>query len=120
MTATTEMSGLGVKLKFGRDGILLREGDGEGLERIARQRGTTVLISNLFQPFPVRRKEFERTSKREFAKALGVCLAYGLVPAIEARNEGGGRGGVRLTVDSIASNGSVVLAVPNFRLGIVV
>jgi DNA mismatch repair protein PMS2 len=111
-TATTSMSGLGVKLTFNRDGVLIRPrsgggGGGTDLERIARQRGTTVLVSNLFQPFPVRKKEFERTAKREFAKALGVCLAYALVPAVEARNQGGGSVGVRLTVDSISSTGSV-------------
>ena len=47
---------------------------------VARQRGTTVILHKLFQPLPVRRKEFERNAKKEFAKALGTLTGYGLVP----------------------------------------
>ena len=44
------------------------------------QRGTTVTISGLFKPLPVRRKELERNAKREFGKALHLLNAYALVP----------------------------------------
>lgn len=63
------------------------------------QRGTTITLSGLFRPLPVRRKEFERTAKREFAKALGILTAYALVPA----SVGDGRKGVRLKVETLGA-----------------
>jgi DNA mismatch repair protein PMS2 len=56
-----------------------------------------VTLNGLFKPLPVRRKEFERTAKREFTKALGILTAYALVPASAAD----GKPGVRLRVESI-------------------
>ncbi|KAI0764133.1 DNA mismatch repair protein MutL [Irpex lacteus] len=54
-------------------------------------RGTTVTISEIFKPLPVRRKELERNAKREFGKALNLLNAYALVPCAQEN------GGVRLT-----------------------
>jgi DNA mismatch repair protein PMS2 len=62
------------------------------------QRGTTITLTNLFLPLPVRRKEFERNAKREFGKAMGLLTAYALVPCSgisgsveeESGEEGGG------------------------------
>jgi len=65
------------------------------------QRGTTILLSGLFKPLPVRRKEFERTVKREYAKALSLLYAYALVPASISLSDG--RSGVRLKVESVAA-----------------
>ncbi|KAG8999615.1 hypothetical protein FRB90_012030 [Tulasnella sp. 427] len=56
------------------------------------QRGTTVTVTGLFTPLPVRRKEFERNAKREFGKALALLQAYALVPCVQENQ------GVRLTV----------------------
>lgn len=65
------------------------------------QRGTTVTISSLFKPLPVRRKELERNAKREFGKALNLLYAYALVPcATENR-------GVRLSVSNQPEGGYV-------------
>jgi len=58
------------------------------------------MISGLFQPLPVRRKEFERNAKREFAKALTLLHAYALVPCTK---------GVRLTVSNHPDKGQVNL-----------
>lgn len=66
-----------------------------------QQRGTTITLSGLFKPLPVRRKEFERTAKREFTKALGILTAYALVPASACPAEG--KSGVRLKVESIGA-----------------
>lgn len=63
------------------------------------QKGTTVTLTGLFRPLPVRRKEFERTAKREFTKALGILTAYALVPAAVTDD----KGGVRLKVEAIGS-----------------
>ncbi|GLB42573.1 putative DNA mismatch repair protein MutL [Lyophyllum shimeji] len=67
--------------------------------KVARQRGTTVMLMNLFSPLPVRRKEFERNVKREFGKALALLNAYALGPCCTAGT------GVRLTVTNQVDKG---------------
>ncbi|KAG6329254.1 hypothetical protein ID866_9834 [Astraeus odoratus] len=67
--------------------------------KIARQKGTTVALSNLFKPLPVRRKELERNIKREFQKALHMLYAYALVPCSKENK------GVRLTVTNQPEGG---------------
>ena len=57
------------------------------------------MITNLFLPLPVRRKEFDRNSKREFGKALALLNAYALGPCC---NNGVG---VRLTVTNHIDKG---------------
>jgi hypothetical protein len=68
---------------------------------IVVQRGTTVSITGLFTPLPVRRKEFERHAKREFSKALHLLMAYALVPCTRENN------GVVLTVSNTPDGGCV-------------
>lgn len=75
-TATKQTAPMGAIIKLSRDGAVL---DSTG--RVARPRGTTVAITGLFEPLPVRRKEFERTAKREYTKALSLLTAYALVPS---------------------------------------
>lgn len=45
----------------------------------ARPVGTTVTVEGLFQPLPVRRREFERTAKRQYARTLTTLQAYALM-----------------------------------------
>jgi len=45
----------------------------------ARPVGTTVSLEELFYTLPVRRKEFLRNAKREFAKAIHLVQAYALI-----------------------------------------
>ena len=45
----------------------------------ARQPGTTVTITHLFEPLPVRRAEFQRTVARHSARLLRVLQSYALV-----------------------------------------
>ncbi|WWC66317.1 uncharacterized protein I206_100218 [Kwoniella pini CBS 10737] len=96
VTSTKESAPMGAIIKLGRDG---RVTDSSG--RIARPRGTTITLTGLFVPLPVRRKEFERTVKRELTKALTLLTAYALVPASVSLSDG--RNGVRLKVESIAA-----------------
>lgn len=42
-------------------------------------KGTVVKISNLFEGMPVRRSEFVKNVKRDYAKCLGLIQAYGLI-----------------------------------------
>ncbi|KAJ2925789.1 hypothetical protein H1R20_g11307, partial [Candolleomyces eurysporus] len=68
-TATKETSPKGTCLH------LRKTGEVGTREVVARQKGTTVTIENLFAPLPVRRKELERNIKREFSKALNLLHA---------------------------------------------
>lgn len=45
----------------------------------ARQPGTTITITHLFAPLPVRRAEFQRTVSRHSARLLKVLQGYALV-----------------------------------------
>jgi DNA mismatch repair protein PMS2 len=65
------------------------------------QRGTTVTVTGLFGPLPVRRKELERHAKREFTKALNLLTAYALVPCTQENN------GVVLTISNTPDGGYV-------------
>ena len=69
-----------------------------------QKRGTTVTVTGLFVPLPVRRKEYERHSKREFTKALNLLTAYALVPCTRENN------GVVLTVSNTPDGGYVSFA----------
>ncbi|KAF9788005.1 hypothetical protein BJ322DRAFT_1002088 [Thelephora terrestris] len=88
-TATTSEVPMGTVLELDRSGkVTSRSG------KVARQRGTTVTVTGLFKPLPVRRKEFERNAKRELAKALTLLSAYALIPCSKENQ------GVRLTVSN--------------------
>jgi DNA mismatch repair protein PMS2 len=76
-TATTSEAPMGTILQLDRTGQVTSK-DG----RVARQKGTTVTLANLFAPLPVRRKEFERHAKREYGKALNLLTAYALFPSV--------------------------------------
>lgn len=58
-----------------------------------------MTITNLFLPLPVRRKELDRNSKREFGKALALLNAYALGPCCNTS------AGVRLTVTNQVDKG---------------
>ncbi|KAJ7641826.1 histidine kinase-like ATPase [Roridomyces roridus] len=83
---------MGVSLEMQSSGKVGKRG------KVARQRGTTITLTNLFTPLPVRRKEFERNAKREFGKALTLLNAYALGPCSSAS-------GVRLTVSNQPDKG---------------
>ncbi|KAG5635395.1 hypothetical protein H0H81_011417 [Sphagnurus paluster] len=92
VTTTTEPP-MGVILEMAASGKVVKR------TKVARQRGTTVAITNLFAPLPVRRKEFERNAKREFGKALGLLNAYALGPCCTAG------AGVKLSVSNQVEKG---------------
>lgn len=63
----------GSKLIFNKDGSLLKK------EAVARSIGTTVTIKNLFHSLPVRRRDLEMTSKRQYDKVVRVIYEHVLV-----------------------------------------
>ncbi|TFY64260.1 hypothetical protein EVJ58_g2745 [Rhodofomes roseus] len=93
-TCTAAEAPMGTILEFDSTGRLVGH---KG--KVARQRGTTVTVSGLFKPLPVRRRELERNAKREFGKALALLSAYALVPCAHENK------GVRLTVTHQAAGG---------------
>ncbi|CDO74646.1 hypothetical protein BN946_scf184944.g5 [Trametes cinnabarina] len=111
-TATVAEAPIGTVIEFERTGkVKSRKG------KAARQRGTTVTVSGLFKPLPVRRKELERNAKREFGKALTLLHAYALVPCAKENR------GVRLTVTNQAAGGKKIVqlrtdGVPSVRASV--
>lgn len=93
-TATANEAPMGTILEMDRNGRVRNSNS-----KVARQRGTTVAVSSLFKPLPVRRKELERNAKREFGKALNLLYAYALVPCANENR------GVRLTVSNQPEGG---------------
>ncbi|KAI5839313.1 hypothetical protein DFP73DRAFT_562263 [Morchella snyderi] len=69
-TATAEDAPKGTRLEFETSGKL------KSRSVAAAQRGTTVLVENIFKTLPVRRSELERNIKREYTKVLGILQAY--------------------------------------------
>ncbi|CAG8491776.1 9915_t:CDS:10 [Paraglomus occultum] len=73
ITSTEEQAPSGRKLEYDANGRLAKT------IPTARERGTTVSVQRLFESLPVRQKEFKRNVKREFAKALTLLQAYGII-----------------------------------------
>ncbi|KAH9852812.1 hypothetical protein C2E23DRAFT_729924 [Lenzites betulinus] len=93
-TATAAEAPAGTVIEFERTGkAKSRKG------KAARQASTTVTVTGLFTPLPVRRKELERNAKREFGKALTLLYAYALVPCAKENK------GVRLSVTNQPTGG---------------
>ncbi|KAH7384887.1 DNA mismatch repair protein MutL [Cadophora sp. MPI-SDFR-AT-0126] len=63
----------GTKLEFEVSGKLM------GTSVVAAQKGTTVLVENLFNNLPVRRRELERNIKREWNRVVGVLGQYACI-----------------------------------------
>lgn len=73
ITARAEDGALGKRLDFENCGKL------KGTSVVAAQRGTTVVIENLFQGLPVRRKELEKNIKREYGKVTTLLNSYACI-----------------------------------------
>lgn len=61
------------KIKYDRNGQIVHKSP------VAREIGTTVVLTNLFSTLPVRRKEFLKNLKREFNKLCQLLYGYCLV-----------------------------------------
>lgn len=74
VTATQDEEPIGTVLELARDGTVAKRD-----KKAARQRGTTVIVADLFHTLPVRRKELLKNIKREFAKAQTLLQAYAVI-----------------------------------------
>ena len=63
----------GTRLDFEHSGKL------KGSSIAATQKGSLVVVEDLFQSLPVRRRELEKNIKREYSKAVNVLNAYACV-----------------------------------------
>lgn len=63
----------GTKLNFETSGKL------KATSVVAAQKGTTVVVENLFQNLPVRRRELERNIKREWNRVVGLLGQYACI-----------------------------------------
>lgn len=73
VTARAEDGAVGKRLNFEVSGKLT------GTAVTAAQKGTTVVVENLFSTLPVRRKELEKNIKREYNKVLTLLQAYACI-----------------------------------------
>ncbi|CAI5497776.1 unnamed protein product [Closterium sp. Naga37s-1] len=105
ITTRTANEPIATRLVFDHGGKLLPG----PREQVARAVGTTVSVAKIFSPLPVRRREFERNVRREFAKLVSVLQAYCVVSAgarILCTNQSG-RSSARTTVVQTAGTGSM-------------
>jgi DNA mismatch repair protein PMS2 len=63
----------GTRLAFASSGAV------QGTSVVAAQKGTTVIVENLFKNLPVRRRELERNIKREWSKVINLLNQYACV-----------------------------------------
>jgi DNA mismatch repair protein PMS2 len=63
----------GSRLEFETSGKL------RGTSIVAAQKGTTVMVEELFHNLPVRRRELERNIKREWNRVIGVLNQYACI-----------------------------------------
>jgi DNA mismatch repair protein PMS2 len=73
VTARPSDGSKGTKLEFEQSGRL------KCTSVVAAKQGTTVVVESLFHNLPVRRKELEKTVKREYTKVLNLLNAYACI-----------------------------------------
>ncbi|KAF2402077.1 DNA mismatch repair protein MutL [Trichodelitschia bisporula] len=93
LTARATDGAKGTRLDFEISGKL------RGTSVVACQKGTTVVVENLFKNLPVRRRELERNVKREYGKVLTLLQAYACIST-----------GVKVAVSNQPKKGKKVVA----------
>ncbi|CAI6232332.1 unnamed protein product [Periconia digitata] len=73
ITARASDGAKGTKLEFEQSGKL------KSTSVVAAKQGTTVVVESLFHNLPVRRKELEKSIKREYNKVLQLLHAYACI-----------------------------------------
>lgn len=76
VTITTNDSSGGSRIEFDESGDIKHK------QEVAAPRGTLVQVTNLFWTLPVRRKDFERNSQREFAKLVSIIQEYAIISPV--------------------------------------
>ncbi|KAI9479917.1 ATP-binding mismatch repair protein [Coemansia sp. RSA 989] len=90
-TATRETAPVGEQLEYSQEGIL------ESSKPVARERGTTVRLCEMFAKWPVRQQEMKRNIKREFQRLVSLIEQYAVVSD-----------GVRISLSNQTKSGTFV------------
>ncbi|CAR27365.1 hypothetical protein ZYGR_0I06390 [Zygosaccharomyces rouxii] len=86
------------KLEYSYDGKLINK------STTSRNRGTTIQLSELFNNLPVRKKEFSKNCKKQFAKCLTMLQSYSVI-----------QDDIKFSVWHVTSNGRKTLALSTTR-----
>ncbi|GCE99097.1 hypothetical protein ZYGM_001038 [Zygosaccharomyces mellis] len=86
------------KLEYNYDGKLLNT------STTSRNKGTTIQLSELFNNLPVRKKEFSKNCKKQFAKCLAMLQSYSVI-----------QDDIKFSVWHVTSNGRKTLALSTTR-----
>lgn len=70
ITTKTKLSPTGWKLIFKKDGTINKK------ERVGRDHGTTVIVKNLFQSLPVRKRQLETNAKKQYDKIVKLVYEH--------------------------------------------
>ncbi|KAL6719884.1 ATP-binding mismatch repair protein [Lecanora helva] len=92
-TAREDEAPKGTRLDFEVSGKL------KSTQVVASQKGTTVVVEDIFRKLPVRRRELEKNIKREYGKALGILQAYACISTQ-----------ARLSVSNVLAKGKKAIA----------
>ncbi|KAL8728813.1 MAG: hypothetical protein Q9181_005207 [Wetmoreana brouardii] len=92
VTARADEAPKGTRLDFETSGKL------KATSVVASQKGTTVAVEALFANLPVRRRELEKSIKREYGKVLGLLQAYACIST-----------SVKLSVSNVMAKGKKVV-----------
>ncbi|KAJ2845262.1 ATP-binding mismatch repair protein, partial [Coemansia brasiliensis] len=90
-TATRETAPVGEQLEYNTEGQLVER------KSVARERGTTVRLCEMFARWPVRHQEMKRNIKREFQRLVSLIEQYAVVSD-----------GVRLSLSNQTKSGTFV------------
>ena len=93
VTAQENEAPKGIRLDFEISGKLKKS------HVVASQKGTTVVVEDLFLNLPVRRRELEKNIKREYGKVLSLLQAYACVST-----------GARISVSNVMAKGKRINA----------
>ncbi|KAJ2809639.1 ATP-binding mismatch repair protein [Coemansia furcata] len=93
-TATRESAPMGMSLEYDTSGELVEK------TAVARERGTTVVISGLFARWPVRLADLKKNARKEYTRLVGLVEQYSIISD-----------GVRITLSNQTARGNPVVSV---------
>ncbi|KAJ2493705.1 ATP-binding mismatch repair protein [Coemansia sp. RSA 2050] len=94
ITATRDSAPVGMSLEYDQSGELV------GKTAVARERGTTVVVSGLFARWPVRLADLKKNARREYTRLVGLVEQYSIISD-----------GVRITLSNQTARGTPVVSV---------
>ncbi|KAI9501695.1 hypothetical protein BX070DRAFT_228279 [Coemansia spiralis] len=72
-TATSDSAPMGVQLDYDHNGELISQ------KPVARERGTTVQLTKLFEKWPVRQQDLKKNIRREYMRVVALVEQYAII-----------------------------------------